>query len=90
MTSQSKWVILGKPECGWCTKAIALLEKHDVEYSYFNLVNCGNLRAFVLASGLTTVPQVYLNGQRIGGYEELEQWINIMYPTKKDQLDLPL
>ncbi|MCW2286644.1 glutaredoxin 3 [Rhodoblastus acidophilus] len=72
MATMDKWVILGKASCKWCDKAIALLEGEGVEYSYLSIEANPQLRNFMIANGLTTVPQVYKNGQLIGGYAEVE------------------
>lgn len=83
MTKKSdKWVIIGKPECPWCDKAKALLEAHDIKYIYKGVYSQPELHQFLLDCGLNTVPQVYINGQRLGGYTELSQYINIIHPKK--------
>lgn len=77
-----KWVIIGKASCPWCDKAIALLEHNKTTYDYFSIELNPQLRTFIKSCGLNTVPQVYKNGQLIGGYAELETLLGNM-----DQLE---
>lgn len=66
--ASDKWVVLGKPECPWCRKVESLLHDYDIEFVYMNIIGT-ELHQFLINSGLETVPQVFCNGQIIGGYE---------------------
>lgn len=70
----AKWVILGKPECPYCEKATDLLHLYDIEFVYMNVIG-SDLYQFLLNCGKTTVPQVYRDGQLIGGYEDLVSYL---------------
>lgn len=66
------WVIFGRPNCSYCTKAIALLEEKDQRFEYFNVHEHVVLQVFMEASGMAmTVPKVFLNGHLMGGFTEL-------------------
>lgn len=74
----SKWVVLGKPECPWCTKVETLLHDHDIEFVYMNVLGT-DLYQFMINCGLLTVPQVYRDGSLVGGYEDTEAYLSEMY-----------
>jgi glutaredoxin 3 len=60
--------------CGFCRIAKALLEKRDVPYSEINLAKDPLGRAeLVRMTGMMTFPQVVIDDEPIGGYQELVQ-----------------
>lgn len=60
--------------CPFCRRALALLDGKAVTYTNIDVEEGrGRKRAMSLRSGgKTTVPQVFINDQHIGGYEELQ------------------
>ena len=67
--------IFAKPNCPFCIKAKALLKEKG--FSYEEIVvgpNDSSLRALRSVTGRSTVPQVYINAEHIGGSEELEAY----------------
>ncbi|WMM95763.1 glutaredoxin [Roseobacter phage CRP-403] len=73
------YVIIGQPNCIYCTKAKSLLMDKYHDYQYFDLtVNPWLLELFKM-SKLKTVPQVFSpEGDLIGGYEDLEVYVQTM------------
>lgn len=69
---EDTYVILTKPECSWCAKAKDLLTEKGFAYVEFNVIEHPILRDFLVANKLTTVPQVFIAGERIGSYVALE------------------
>jgi glutaredoxin 3 len=58
--------------CGYCRTAKALLDKRSVPYEEINLAKDPNGRAeLVKLTGMMTFPQVVIDGEPIGGYQEL-------------------
>src|SRR3954469_20286789 len=58
--------------CGYCRVAKALLAKRGVQYEEINLAKDPEGRAeLVRLTGMMTFPQVVIDGQSIGGYQEL-------------------
>jgi len=70
------WVVIGQNGCGWCEKALLLLKGLGIEPLYLNSSEHPPIREFLKGSGLKTVPQVFRNGDRIGGFEELNKLFN--------------
>ena len=66
--------ILTREGCSYCTKAKALLENLGYEYAEIPLEHRIRSRAVGAITGAATVPQVFINGTRIGGLEDLERW----------------
>ena len=63
-----------KPGCPHCQRARQLLDERQIRYEEIKLGGAGLSYATLAAvTGERTTPQVYINGERIGGAEELEK-----------------
>jgi glutaredoxin-like protein len=60
--------------CQYCAKAKTLLTEMGYEYAEIPLAHHLRSRVVGAVTGRKTVPQVFINGQYIGGYQELERW----------------
>lgn len=73
------YVIIGQPNCVFCQKAKALLMEKYSDYHYFDLQNNPWLLELFKMCKLKTVPQIFTpEGDLIGGYEELEVYVQTM------------
>ena len=66
--------ILTREGCGFCAKAKALLRELGYAYSEIKLDHSDRSRVVGAITGRGTVPQVFVNGQHIGGLEDLQRW----------------
>jgi len=66
--------ILSREGCQFCAKAKALLTKLGYDFVELPLEHKLRSRAVGAITGAGTVPQVFINGTRIGGLEDLEHW----------------
>jgi glutaredoxin-like protein len=66
--------ILTREGCGYCAQAKRLLKDLGYDYAEIALDHKVRSRAVGAIAGAQTVPQVFINGERIGGWEELERW----------------
>ena len=66
--------ILTRAGCGYCVKAKALLTELGYDYVEVPLDHKIRSRVVGAIANAQTVPQVFVNGTRIGGWEELERW----------------
>jgi glutathione-dependent peroxiredoxin len=66
--------ILTREGCGSCARAKQLLKDLGYDYAELSLDHRNRGRIVGAIAGAGTVPQVFVNGQRIGGFEELERW----------------
>ena len=64
-----------RPTCFWCVRAKHLLESKGISYRDLN-INNDNLRKElkIKAPGIKTIPQIFKDGKRIGGYEDLVEY----------------
>ena len=60
--------------CGFCARAKAKLTELGYDYAEVALPNTNRSRVVGAVSGALTVPQIFINGEHIGGADELEQW----------------
>ncbi|MGE4131589.1 MAG: glutathione peroxidase [Bdellovibrionales bacterium] len=62
--------------CQFCAEAKDLLKKNKIPFEEHILGQDYSIKTLVALSGTTKVPQVFMNGQRIGGAEELKKLLN--------------
>lgn len=77
MTKTYKITIYGKPNCIWCENAKKWLDQRAMKYDYIDIMS-GDISSddikhltTVIAPGAKTVPIIIVDGQWIGGYEQL-------------------
>ncbi len=66
--------ILTREGCGYCAKAKALLKELGYQYAEVRLDHSDRSRIVGAITGRGTVPQVFINGEHVGGLEELQNW----------------
>jgi len=66
--------IFTREGCSYCTKAKALLKNLGYDYAEVPLDHRIRTKVIGAVTGKGTVPQVFINGRYIGGYEELLAW----------------
>jgi len=67
--------IYGKPHCPFCDKAKALCEQNGYEYTYKSLGTDFERELMVeVFPTARTFPQIIIDGEKIGGYQQLEEW----------------
>lgn len=66
--------IFTRAGCQYCAQAKALLSDLGYAYAEVPLPHTTRSRVVGAVSGEQTVPQVFLDGEHIGGLEALEQW----------------
>ena len=69
----AKVEIYTKSSCGFCVRAKRLLDMKKVAYDETPIDRGGEPRAEMLqrAGGRSTVPQIFIGGQHIGGCDDL-------------------
>ena len=69
---QPEIVIYTRALCGYCSAARDLLQSNGVKYTELDTTLDSKLRSEMVArSGRTTVPQIFIGEQHVGGYDEL-------------------
>jgi glutaredoxin 3 len=61
------------PFCGYCRAAKRLLTEKALDFEEIDVAFDADQRAEMLdrAHGLRTVPQIFIHGRHVGGYDEL-------------------
>ena len=73
-----KIVIYTQDMCGYCVEAIAEFESREWEYTSHNIKHADNYNNLKeLLPEVKTVPQIWIDGNHIGGYDELMEWLFI-------------
>ena len=75
-------VIFGRPGCPYCVRAKELADKlsaerDDFSYQYVDIQAEGITKADLEKSAgkpVSTVPQIFVDEQHIGGYTDFEAW----------------
>ena len=68
----AKIEIYTSPFCGYCARAKALLDSKGVAYDEMDVMMDDKKRAEMRErTNRTSVPQIFINGQHIGGSDEL-------------------
>lgn len=67
--------IFTRPGCPFCAKAKADLNEAGIAFDEMVLNKDYTNRSLRAVAGTDTVPQVFINGSRIGGSDDLEAWL---------------
>jgi len=69
----AKVEIYTKTFCGFCVRALHLLESKGVQFEEYVIDGGGPKRVEMIqrANGRTTVPQIFIDGLHVGGCNEL-------------------
>lgn len=70
-----KIILYTTPYCGYCRAAKHLLTKKGVAFTEIDVSGDLALRQEMIdrAFGRRTVPQIFINGSHVGGYDELAE-----------------
>lgn len=72
----SNVAVFTREGCEYCVKAKALLNDAGLEYEELVLNRDYSEASLRAVSGMSTVPQVFIDGDRIGGSEDLEKYLS--------------
>ena len=68
-------MVMPSHTCPWGLKARYLLKSQGYEVEDHHLKTREETDAFMAKHGVKTTPQVFINGQRIGGYDDLRRFV---------------
>ena len=71
LQEDTRSIVYGIPNCPFCQLAKEELKLRGVPYDYIDLKEIGKTAAEVTGRKVKTVPQIYIDGNYVGGYEEL-------------------
>ena len=65
------------PQCGFSAKAVGALQDLGVEFAHVNVLADAEIREGIKAYGdWPTIPQLYIDGELVGGSDIIEQMVN--------------
>ena len=70
-TSTPRLEIAVLPGCPWCSRALRILRTLDLPHTVTTINDDAAFQAVQQRSGMTTFPQVFIDGSIIGGYDDL-------------------
>ncbi|OGQ06199.1 MAG: glutaredoxin 3 [Deltaproteobacteria bacterium RIFCSPLOWO2_01_44_7] len=60
--------------CGYCKKAKALLEERGIAFEEIDVTDNDSMRDWLVKkTGFKTVPQIFIDEEPIGGYDQLAE-----------------
>ena len=74
-----KAIMYGTSKCSWCDRVANMLNNNEIEVEKIDVSESKeNLKSMKEAAGknVNTVPQVIIDGKYVGGYTEVERYIN--------------
>lgn len=74
---ETSLVVWTMDNCVWCDKVKELLADSGLAFVIHN-PPLPELKVLMRATGLTTLPQVWMGEHLIGGYQETKQWLENM------------
>ena len=69
-------IIYSKPACPFCVKAKKLADSLGMPYIEVNIFEHVQAYHIMKKLGFKTVPQIYLKGVHIGGYDDFVTFVN--------------
>ena len=70
-SSTARLEIAVLPGCPWCSRALRILRTLDLPHTVTTINDDAAFQAVQQRSGMTTFPQVFIDGSVIGGYDDL-------------------
>ena len=72
LVADNRCVMFSMPSCPWCVKAEEFLHKRKLKCKVVNLQDSQFLAFEVIkATGQRTVPNLFIDGQHVGGHDSL-------------------
>ncbi|MCA1196432.1 glutaredoxin [Sphingomonas sp. R647] len=68
-------MVMPKHTCPYGLKALDLLRREGISVADHHLTTRSETDAFKTQRGVATTPQVFIDGQRIGGYDDLRRYL---------------
>ncbi|CAM3048457.1 glutaredoxin family protein [Vibrio rarus] len=76
-------IVFGKASCPYCIKAKKILDESGINYTYYDVVKDSaalyrmipEVKAHIGQKTPVTVPQIWMDGEYIGGADQLQKWL---------------
>ena len=67
------------PNCPWSRRAVRLLRTLQIPHDVVSVEDDGTAKLFMERSGMRSFPQIFVDGDAIGGYDALSQWLSLIH-----------
>ena len=81
-----RFTVFGRPDCGYCVRAKQLLQAKKYEFRWVDINAEGISKADLektVGKRVDTVPQIFHGQQHIGGFTELNHYIDSLKTSEK-------
>ena len=78
-------IVYSKKNCPFCSMAMEELKLRGIPYDKIDLADIGKTAAEVTGRKVKTVPQIYIGGKYIGGYEELMKHLETPFEDDSEE-----
>ncbi len=86
LTEVKETIVYGKPNCPQCQMAKSLLDSKGIAYEYIDITTTGKTAAEVTGRpDVRSLPQVYLEGKYVGGFNELYKELNTVVAEEDNE-----
>ena len=82
LSQDNRSIIYGKKDCPFCAMAKEELKLRGITYDYIDLEEIGKTSKEVTGRNVKTVPQIYIEGEYVGGYDELMTYLDANSDTE--------
>lgn len=76
LQGDTRTIVYGKSDCPFCSMAKEELRLRGIPFDYIDLKEIGKTAREVTGRDVKTVPQIYFEGEYVGGYDELMEYLN--------------
>jgi ribonucleoside-diphosphate reductase alpha chain len=76
LQDDTRSIVYSKKNCPFCALAMEELKLRGIPFDKIDLEEIGKTASEVTGRKVGTVPQIYIEGQYVGGYEELMAFLN--------------
>lgn len=85
LQDDTRSIVYSKKNCPFCALAMEELKLRGIPFDKIDLEEIGKTAAEVTGRRVSTVPQIYIEGQYVGGYEELMAFLNNTQVQESDE-----
>jgi ribonucleoside-diphosphate reductase alpha chain len=83
LAGDMRTIVYGKDDCPYCAMAKEELTLRGIPFDYIDLKEIGKSAAEVTGRKVKTVPQIYLEGEYVGGWDDLMAHLNENHETQE-------
>jgi ribonucleoside-diphosphate reductase alpha chain len=85
LQEDTRSIVYSKKNCPFCSMAMEELKLRGIPYDKIDLADIGKTAAEVTGRKVKTVPQIYIGGKYIGGYEDLMEHLETPFEDDSEE-----